>query len=168
MPVAMEVLASAPFSSAPYSLRVRSGYLDNAWVYLRDTGIVGWTCMPYTAIDAACPSTKCDSAKAMKYYSTGCYKLGSVRDIQADILLYGPVEAGFTVYDDFPGYTSGVYVKTSSNAIGGHAIRLIGWGTENGVDYWLGANQWSSDWGDKGYFKYVCILCCLFLLQELT
>jgi C1A family cysteine protease len=57
------------------------------------------------------------------------------------------------VYDDFPSYTSGVYTVKSTTALGGHAIRLIGWGTENGVDYWIGANQWSSGWGENGYFR---------------
>ena len=26
-------------------------------------------------------------------------------------------------------------------------------GTENGTPYWLVANSWNEEWGDKGYFK---------------
>lgn len=47
----------------------------------------------------------------------------------------------------------GVYQHTSGGELGGHAIRILGWGTENGTPYWLVANSWNSDWGDKGYFK---------------
>ena len=36
---------------------------------------------------------------------------------------------------------------------GGHAVKIIGWGVEEGVDYWLVANSWNEDWGDKGLFK---------------
>jgi hypothetical protein len=69
-----------------------SGYLDNAWVFMRDTGVVGWSCIPYIAMDATCPATKCNSSLATTYHASGCYKLGSIKDIQAEILLNGPVE----------------------------------------------------------------------------
>lgn len=32
-------------------------------------------------------------------------------------------------------------------------VQIMGWGTENGTDYWLVANSWNEDWGDKGTFK---------------
>lgn len=37
--------------------------------------------------------------------------------------------------------------------MGGHAIKVIGWGVEEGVDYWLCVNSWNETWGDKGTFK---------------
>jgi len=59
----------------------------------------------------------------------------------------------FTVYSDFLTYKTGVYHHTTGSALGGHAIKILGWGTENGTDYWLVANSWNEDWGDKGFFK---------------
>ena len=47
----------------------------------------------------------------------------------------------------------GVYKTHSKNELGGHAIRILGWGKENGVPYWLVANSWNTDWGDNGYIK---------------
>ncbi|EYC17668.1 hypothetical protein Y032_0030g2204 [Ancylostoma ceylanicum] len=29
---------------------------------------------------------------------------------------------------------------------GAHAVKVIGWGSENGTDYWLIANSWNTDW----------------------
>jgi hypothetical protein len=29
---------------------------------------------------------------------------------------------------------------------------MFGWGTEDGKDYWLVANSWNEDWGDKVSF----------------
>lgn len=73
--------------------------------------------------------------------------------IQQELYQNGPVEAAFTVYEDFINYKSGVYQHVSGKALGGHAIRILGWGVENGAKYWLVANSWNSDWGDNGYFK---------------
>jgi cathepsin B len=44
----------------------------------------------------------------------------------------------------------GVYKHTTGQALGGHAIKILGWGMENNMKYWLVANSWNSDWGDMG------------------
>lgn len=65
----------------------------------------------------------------------------------------GPVEVAFDVYEDFLSYKSGVYSHVSGGSVGGHAVKMIGWGTENGSDYWIIANSWNNAWGDNGFFK---------------
>lgn len=47
----------------------------------------------------------------------------------------------------------GVYKHVAGKVLGGHAIRILGWGVENNTPYWLVANSWNSDWGDNGFFK---------------
>jgi len=32
-------------------------------------------------------------------------------------------------------------------------MKIIGWGIEEGVHYWLCVNSWNTAWGDKGLFK---------------
>ena len=39
--------------------------------------------------------------------------------------------------------------------LGGHAVTIIGWGTENNTDYWTVQNTWGSSWGEQGYFRIV-------------
>lgn len=29
-------------------------------------------------------------------------------------------------------------------------MKIVGWGTENGTDYWIVANSWNTDWGEDG------------------
>lgn len=65
----------------------------------------------------------------------------------------GPVEVGFYVYEDFGQYTDGIYVHKFGKFKGGHSVRVIGYGEENGVKYWLAANSWGEEWGDFGFFK---------------
>ena len=59
----------------------------------------------------------------------------------------------FIVHSDFLTYKSGVYEHTHGQKIGEHAVKMIGWGVENKIPYWLVANSWNEDWGDKGFFK---------------
>nr|ACO11618.1 Cathepsin B precursor [Caligus rogercresseyi] len=75
------------------------------------------------------------------------------KQIQLEIMDNGPVEAAFSVYSDFMNDKSGVYRHVKGSLLGGHAIRILGWGVEKGTPYWLVANSWNTDWGDKGTFK---------------
>jgi len=89
-----------------------------------------------------------------KHYGSTAYNVDNDQSqIMTEIFKNGPVEAAFTVYADFPSYTSGVYKHVSGTALGGHAIKILGWGTEAGSPYWLVANSWNPDWGNKGFFK---------------
>jgi cathepsin B len=88
-----------------------------------------------------------------KFYGKEAYSVEGVEDIQKEIMTNGPVEAAYSVYEDFVQYKSGVYKHTAGSFLGGHAVRILGWGTENGTPYWLVANSWNSDWGDQGFFK---------------
>ncbi|KAH0822409.1 hypothetical protein GEV33_000381 [Tenebrio molitor] len=69
-----------------------------------------------------------------------------------EILLNGPVVAGYQVYEDFYLYKKGVYKHVTGQKMGNHAVKIVGWGTENGTLYWLVANSWGRNWGDLGGF----------------
>lgn len=73
--------------------------------------------------------------------------------IQTDILANGPIEVSFNVYEDFLTYSSGVYVHKTGSYLGGHAVKMVGWGIENGTPYWICVNSWNNSWGDNGTFK---------------
>nr|CDJ85630.1 Peptidase C1A domain containing protein [Haemonchus contortus] len=82
------------------------------------------------------------------------YRLpNSVKEIQRDILKYGSVVGGMSIYGDFNHYKSGIYQHRGGLPGGYHAVKIIGWGKENGTDYWLIANSWNDDWGEKGFFR---------------
>ncbi|KAF7257286.1 hypothetical protein EG68_05423 [Paragonimus skrjabini miyazakii] len=70
-----------------------------------------------------------------------------------EILNRGPVEVIFDVYEDFMNYNGGIYHHVAGGSLGRHAVRLLGWGVENGTSYWLLANSWNDEWGEKGFFR---------------
>lgn len=159
------------------------GYPEAAWEYYKHTGVVTGGnynskdgCEPYSipscdhhvnGTKPPCqgeqPTPKCKKTCLPGYpqtysndkkFSVSAYSIqDSVEQIQTEIMKNGPVEGAFTVYADFLTYKSGVYKHVTGSELGGHAIKILGWGTENGTPYWLVANSWNEDWGDKGFFK---------------
>jgi len=139
------------------------------WSFMSDNGVVTDSCYPYyipTCAPAQEPclnfvstpncwsNNTCVNGASWKYYKIGnTYNLNSISDIQNSIMTKGPVEACFSVYEDFLSYKSGVYRHTSGGYLGGHCVKVQGWGEENGTPYWLVNNQWTTYWGDKGQFK---------------
>jgi len=91
-----------------------------------------------------------------KYSFSGLvHNYGSVEAIQQAIMTGGPIATAFTVYADFENYVSGIYHHVTGGQVGGHAVRFVGWGSENGTKYWKVANSWNPYWGEKGYFRII-------------
>jgi len=116
---------------------------------------------PKVNTSPACP-TACDAnAKAPhnsfasdKYTFKGqVYVYRGVDQISQAIMEQGPVEATFSVYSDFENYVSGIYHHVNGTSLGGHAVKIVGWGTEGGVSYWKVANSWNPFWGEDGFFR---------------
>jgi len=129
-----------------------------AWAYMEFEGIVSDSCFPYTAGNGtAAPCVKkCQDGSEwtphkVKLFSTKGYKTESA--IQTAIMTDGPAECAFTVYEDFMSYTTGVYTHTTGQELGGHAVKMIGWGVDAGTPYWLIANSWGPTWGEQGFFR---------------
>jgi|JI10StandDraft_1071094.scaffolds.fasta_scaffold583759_1 cathepsin B len=130
-----------------------------SWMYLMNKGIVSDECMPYSSGSGEvekCP-THCanDNVEFVRYHSAGMPQMlnNNEQKIKESIFAHGPVETGFTVYEDFMSYKSGIYSHKSGKMLGGHAVKIVGWGEEEGVKYWIAANSWSEKWGENGFFR---------------
>lgn len=71
----------------------------------------------------------------------------------AAAVVIGPVVAGIDAgHTSFQLYRSGVYQEPScSTKKLDHAVLVIGYGSMNGMDYWILQNSWGPSWGMNGY-----------------
>jgi len=163
------------------------GYPQMAWEYFKHKGIVSGGlynstqgCKPYTIEACEHHSTgqripcqgdaktpKCERACSNHAYNLkysddllkgrSVYTIKKEDQIRAEIMKNGPVQTAFSVYEDFISYKSGVYEHKVGQAVGGHAVKIVGWGVdaESKMPYWLVANSWNSDWAEQGFFRIV-------------
>lgn len=140
----------------------QGGYLNKAWDYLEKTGVVADSCFNYTAGNGTAPqcitNTCTDPSVTFKKYK--CQAKSVVEEttpngIKQEIFTNGPMETAFDVYEDFMHYAGGVYHHVTGKFLGGHAIKVLGWGTDkdSGLNYWLCANSWGEAWGEQGFFR---------------
>jgi len=134
------------------------GWPLSAFGYLSIMGVPTEDCQPYTSGtsgEAWGCSYKCANSTASNDRYRCQYPWISFTNsgIKSEIHKSGPAETAFTVYEDFISYKSGIYHHTTGGVLGGHAVKLMGWGVEEGVKYWLVANSWSTSWGENGFFR---------------
>merc|ERR1712088_254168 len=77
---------------------------------------------------------------------------GDEETMRALVAEHGAVQTTVGANSGFGQYEGGVFAGCTGSSTN-HAVVVMGYGTENGVDYWLVKNSWSKRWGDKGYIK---------------
>jgi len=111
----------------------------------------------------ASPKLNCNTARNIPKWNSGARVTNAVYDfscsqeklkqlvVQKGAVLVG-VYASDRSFSDYDG--RGVYDKCSQgNNAQNHAVLVVGYGSENGIDYWLVKNSWGPNWGDNGFIK---------------
>jgi len=131
------------------------GTLPAAWDYMQANGLSSDSSDPYASGDGSCNNTCVPSCPARDSpqkcpvpYST----LNSDQGIQAAVMTVGAVEVGFFVMADFLSYSGGIFHSTSKQTLGGHAVKIVGWGSSPHF-YWIVQNSWGPSWGEGGFFR---------------
>jgi C1A family cysteine protease len=57
----------------------------------------------------------------------------------------------------FSAYSSGVYNDANCGTQLDHAVMVVGWGVDNGVEYWNVRNSWGTSWGEAGYMRVAIV-----------
>jgi len=55
--------------------------------------------------------------------------------------------------EEFQFYEKGVLTSYWCGTTVNHSVLIVGYGKEDGKDYWLVKNSWGTSWGNKGYIK---------------
>jgi len=149
------------------------GYLYQAFLSAKTTGSVSGDgpdqpslCKPYSVLTAATGaiinpkcSSACAATSAVRSYTQD---KATIRDFQygmgVDLMVQalnegGSIAVSMNVSSDFLIYKTGIYYKRAGSAMGAHAIRIVGYGSEKGVAYWIAANSWGAAWGENGFFR---------------
>lgn len=125
------------------------GLVEYAYHYLESNTIDTEEQYPYKATNEG----KCSA-------TTGSFKLTSFKEVErfspeqlAQAMTIGPVSVGVDASGvAFKLYKKGIIKKWCGDTID-HAVLAVGYGTDNGTDYWLIKNSWGADWGEDGYFR---------------
>jgi cathepsin X len=95
----------------------------------------------------------CFAVEYKKWYVSDYYHIRGADKMKTDIYTYGPISCGMDVTDNFEAYTGGIYSEKKAFPLINHEISIVGWGIEDGVEYWIGRNSWGAYWGEKGFFR---------------
>lgn len=134
------------------SMGCNGGEMDGAFKYIKEHGQCSLSSYPYTSGNGK--SGSCQSCSSVAHIS-------SCSDVKPNdqISLKGAVAqqpVSIAISADtklFQSYSSGVITSTSCYTSLDHGVLIVGYGTENGIDYWNVKNSWSTSWGDNGYVK---------------
>lgn len=125
------------------------GWPQRAAAYLISRGTAAETTVPYTATNAACPTSASRPYHAVAWgFVAPNGAIPSVAAMKAALCTYGPLSVCVRATSQFQAYTSGVFNQNDPGAIN-HCVGLVGWDDAKGA--WLIKNSWGTGWGMNGY-----------------
>lgn len=130
------------------------GLMHEAFEYvISNGGIDTENFYPYTASEGTCKYNP-------NYSPTSCHSYrfsakGNEAALADAVATVGPISVAIDAKQpSFQFYRSGVYYEPNCNDMeGNHGVLIVGYGRENGENYWIVKNSFGIWWGDRGYIK---------------
>ncbi|GAX27800.1 xylem cysteine proteinase [Fistulifera solaris] len=134
------------------------GLMDNAFLFAENmTGICAEEDYPYAGHKhwlRGCFSEQglCETVQHTRVQSF--VDVGNTVDDLLDALAEQPVSVAIEADQQvFQFYKSGVFADDSCGDNLDHGVLAVGYGTEDGQDYFKVRNSWGATWGEEGYIK---------------
>lgn len=128
------------------------GLMDNAFQFiLENGGLDTEEDYPYKGVDGQCDLNRKNNKVVTidAYEDVLPYSEKALKKAVAHQPVSVAIEAGGRALQL---YQSGVFTGHCGLNLD-HAVVVVGYGTENGVDYWIVRNSWGSQWGEDGYIR---------------
>jgi C1A family cysteine protease len=130
------------------------GLMENAFAYIKEAGgIELQSDYKYKARDGQC---KFDVKKAaLKVTGFDVKADMNEEEMKALLVQTGPLAIALNA-DPLMFYSGGIVDASAEECDPeglNHGVTLVGYGTENGQDFWIVKNSWSASWGEDGYFR---------------
>lgn len=132
------------------------GWMDDAFTWVKNNGgITTEAQYPYTSgngQNSACKTSGYSVVSGSAPQSYTDVQAGSVSALMSAVAQQ-PVSIAIQANQiAFQSYSSGVLTGRCGTNLD-HGVLVVGYGTENGVDYWKVKNSWSDSWGEDGFIK---------------
>ena len=124
------------------------GIMTDAYNWVKNNGIMNETSYPYQTARKSCRYVPSENVTSCK----GFVKLpsGSESELKRGVATIGPISIGIqAALPSMQFYSKGIYFDSDCNDKINHAVLVVGYGSENGTDYWIIKNSWSHRWGGK-------------------
>ena len=118
-------------------------------------GIVESFMYPYTEYYGEESSCKVPAMASGKGFIDGFVQLteNNYDDLMNAVAIQGPIAVSVDA-STWHSYESGIFDGCNQEQPDiNHAVVLMGYGTDNGQDYWLVRNSWSASFGEAGYIR---------------
>jgi C1A family cysteine protease len=136
------------------------GLMNVAFQYMldhQDSGDDSETSYPYEGKDGSCRYSKEKLGATFKSWTAIPAKdENALLDAVANV---GPISVGVNADFGWQLYSGGVYKGflglgcNSDPSKMNHGVAVVGYGTDNGQDYWIVRNSWGATWGESGYMR---------------